>query len=53
MVWSPSQQMCLHTLKDHTSDIDAISWSPVAMHAKQHLLATASQDQTVRWVVLG
>ncbi|KAL0029976.1 hypothetical protein WJX77_011317 [Trebouxia sp. C0004] len=48
LVWSPGQQTLLHTLKDHTADVHATAWSPVTVHARQHTLATASQDQTVR-----
>lgn len=49
VVWSASDATCQHTLKDHTGDINAIGWSPVGTEqAQPHMLATASQDQTVR-----
>lgn len=51
LVWSVYPNTCLHTLKDHTADIDAVSWSPVASHSKQHMLATASHDHTVRYAI--
>ncbi|KAL0053340.1 hypothetical protein WJX82_004539 [Trebouxia sp. C0006] len=48
LVWSPAQQTLLHILKDHTADVHAMAWSPAAVQGRQHTLATASQDQTVR-----
>ncbi|DBA92963.1 TPA: Transducin (beta)-like 1 X-linked receptor 1 [Trebouxia sp. C0005] len=48
LVWSPSQQTLLHTLTDHTADVHAMAWSPATVPGRQHTLATASQDQTVR-----
>ena len=49
VVWSASDATCQHTLKDHTGDINAVGWSPAeAERKRQHMLATASQDQTVR-----
>jgi len=49
LVWSPAQQTLLHILKDHTADVHAMAWSPAAVQGRHHTLATASQDQTVRY----
>lgn len=52
VVWSANDATCQHTLKNHTGDINAVGWSPVdAEQPKQHMLATASEDQTVRSVL--
>lgn len=48
-MWSADDATCKHTLKDHTGDINAVAWDPTPMvNADRHLLAAASQDQTVR-----
>ncbi|KAL3137970.1 Transducin (beta)-like 1 X-linked receptor 1 [Trebouxia sp. C0009 RCD-2024] len=54
MVWSAHEATCKHTLMDHTGDVNAVTWDPTPIgNSDQHLLATASQDQTVRlWDVL-
>lgn len=49
MVWSAHEATCKHTLMDHTGDVNAVTWDPTPIgNSDQHLLATASQDQTVR-----
>lgn len=50
VAWSSSDHSCRHTFREHTGDINDVKWSPVATaNSQQHLLATASQDQTVRY----
>lgn len=43
-VWNPDEGKALHTLREHSADIEAVEWCP----GQQHLLATASQDFSVR-----
>lgn len=47
--WNPATGALMHTLKEHTADVEAVEWCPQAsLPLHQHVLATASQDHSVR-----